>query len=279
MYLAQGPTDVGQMLLGGLNLIVSYIPRLIGVLIILLVGYIVAKAVQWVVRKVMNKFGVDRRLRDTQGGQYLDRMSPGASASRGVGRVAFWLIFAFALVSAIGALGISAVTAFTNQVLAYLPNVIAAIAIFIIAGLLAGAVGGLARRTMGDTPTGKVVATVGPTLVMGIATFMILTQLGIASAIVMITYAALIGAIALGLALAFGLGGREVASEMLRTGYDKAREQQDQVRRDAQRSRERGQRDREEARSRAEDTGWRTTVPGQTRSQTGSHEAGRQPQS
>jgi hypothetical protein len=182
----------------------------------------------------------------------MHRMMPGASPSRGVSRLMFWLIMLFVITSAIGALGIAAVTGFMNQVLAYLPNVIAAILIFVVAGLVAAAVGGLAYRTMGDTPTGKVVGAVGPTLVMAIAVFMILSQLQIAPAIVQITYTALIGAVALGLALAFGLGGREVAGEMLRSGHRKAQEQQGQVAHDAQVTKERGEQDAQQAKAHME---------------------------
>jgi hypothetical protein len=92
---------------------------------------------------------------------------------------------------------------------------------------------------MGDTPTGKVVASVVPALVTGIALFMILNQLKIAPEIVQITYTALIGALALGLALAFGLGGREVAAELLRGAYQKGQEQKDQVKADLQTGQER----------------------------------------
>jgi hypothetical protein len=85
---------------------------------------------------------------------------------------------------------------------------------------------------MGDTPTGRVVATAAPILVMTIATFMILDQLRIAEDIVVITYAALIGAVALGAALAFGLGGREVAAQMLRGAYVKGQDATEQAKRD-----------------------------------------------
>ena len=60
-------------------------------------------------------------------------MTPGASPSKVIGQVVFYLVFVFFLFSAIGALKIPALTTFMNQVLAYLPNVIAAIAIFVIA--------------------------------------------------------------------------------------------------------------------------------------------------
>ena len=67
-------------------------------------------------------------------------------------RVVFWLIFIFFLFSAIGALKIPAVTTFMNQVLAYLPNIIAAIFIFVAAALIAGAIAAGIAKTMGDTP-------------------------------------------------------------------------------------------------------------------------------
>ena len=118
---------------------------------------------------------------------------------------------------AVDVLGIAALEDLVRSVWAYIPNVLAALLIFVVAGAIAGGVGGLVERTMGDTPTGGIVKTVAPVLVMAIAFFMILDQLEIATTIVTITYAALIGAIALAMAIAFGLGGRDVASRLLET--------------------------------------------------------------
>ena len=176
-------------------------------------------------------------------------MLPGASPSNGIARVVFYLIFVFFLTSAIGALGIPAVTTFMNQVLAYLPNVIVAIVIFVAAALIAGAVAAGVAKLMGDTPTGKIVATVVPAIVMVIAMFMILNQLRIAPAIVTIAFAATMGALALGLALAFGLGGRPVAQQLLEDAYRKGQENKDQVKRDMAAGRDRAQGHVDRARS------------------------------
>ena len=86
------------------------------------------------------------------------------------------------------------------------------------------------RRALGDTATGKIAGVGAPVLIMAIATFMILDQLNIAPAIVEITYIALLGSVALGMALAFGLGGRDVAGRMLEEAYRSGREQREQVR-------------------------------------------------
>jgi hypothetical protein len=232
---------ISDSLQQGLDSLFGFMPNLIGFLVILIVGYFIARLVKSVIARVLDKVGLDRHLHSGQTGEYVERISPGASPSRLIGAVAFWFIFLFVLSAAIGALQIPAVTAFMNQVLAYLPNVVVAVLIFVIAGVVAAAVAGLVARTMGDTPTGKVVGSVVPVLVMAIATFMILNQLQIAPEIVTITYGALIGGVFLAMALAFGLGGREVAAEMLRGAYQKGQQQRGQVRADMEKGKERAQ--------------------------------------
>jgi hypothetical protein len=110
-----------------------------------------------------------------------------------------------------------------NRVLAYLPNVVVAVLIFVVAALLASAVAKGASRVMGDNPMGQIVAAAAPALIMVLAMFMILEQLNIAQQIVEIAFAATMGALALGLALAFGLGGRPVAQRLLEDAYAKGR--------------------------------------------------------
>jgi len=111
--------------------------------------------------------------------------------------------------------------------------------IFVIAAALAGAIAGVVAKTMGDTPTGKLVETVVPGVIMAIAGFMILTQLRIAPQIVTITYAAIVGMLALAGALAFGLGGRDVAARIWSDAYDRAGDARDQAKDDVGTARQR----------------------------------------
>src|SRR5687768_12970367 len=226
--------DIGNSFENVLDTIIGFIPNLLGFLLILLIGYVIAKIVAGVVRKVLEKVGVDQKVQQSDANRYVDAVLPGARPSGGIARLVFWLIFVFFLVTAIGALQIPTATNFMNQVLAFLPNVIVAILIFVVAALLSGAVAGGVAKVMGDTTTGKVVAAVVPALIMVIAMFMILEQLQIAPEIVRIAFAAVMFAIALALALAFGLGGRDVAARLLEDAYSKGREQKDQVKQDVQ---------------------------------------------
>lgn len=201
----------------------GFLPNLLGCLVLLLVGYLIARLVAGLVRKLTEKAGLDRHLAETSSGRFVENLMPGASAARAIGLVIFWLVFGFFLVAAAGALQIAAVTTFMNRVLAYLPNVVVAILIFVVAALIAGAVGKGASRVMGGNPMGQIVAAAAPALIMVLAMFMILEQLNIAEQIIEIAFAAAMGALALGLALAFGLGGRPVAERLLQDAYDRSR--------------------------------------------------------
>jgi len=259
--------DIGNSLEQGFNVFFAFLPKLIAFLVILLIGYIVARVIRGILTKVLQRVGLDRALHKGQAGQYVEKVVSSPSAL--IGRVAFWLVFLGALSIAVSALGIPALTAFLAAIYAYVPNVIAALLIFLVAGAIAAAIGGLVAKTMGDTPTGKIVGTVVPVLVMGVAVFMILTQLKIAPEIVQILFTALVGAVALGMALAFGLGGRNVAERLLEDAYSKGQEQTDQVKQDMQTGKERGQRQaqdaKQQAQERADSQGSRAAQPGAER--------------
>jgi small-conductance mechanosensitive channel len=262
--------DIGASLQQGLDAFFAFIPRLIGFLIILLIGYIIARVVKTVLVKVLNKVGLDKAMHSGSVGEHVNKAAPDFSPSKLIGAIAFWFIFLGALSIAVSQLGIPALTTFVAAIGAYLPNVVAAILIFVVAGVIAAAVGGLVARTMGDTPTGKVVGSVVPVLVMAIATFMILNQLKIAPEIVTITYGALIGGVFLAMALAFGLGGREVAGRMLNDAYDKGQREKGTVKRDMEIGKERGKQDAERTKVEAE----KRTGNGAPATSTGSVEPG-----
>lgn len=253
--------SIGSTVTRAFAVFFAWLPALVGALAVLLIGYFVAKLIGKLVYRATHRAGLDRTLHGGPGGNVVAKIT--SSPSRLLGTIAFWAIFLSAISLAASVLHIKALTAFVGAIWGYLPNVIAALAIFIIAGLIATAVATLASRVMGDTGLGRVVSTGVPILVMTIATFMILDQLQIAHNIVLITYAALLGAIALGTALAFGLGGRDVAARMLEGAYTNVQENKQQWRRDLDRGLTRA---RDEART-AKD-GWsgdtsekRTSVP------------------
>jgi Conserved TM helix len=214
----------------GFSVFFGWVPHVLGFIAVLLIGWIVAKVLGKLAFKATQRAGLDRALHGGPGGNMFQRAVPKPSWL--VGRIVFWAIFLGAISLAASVLGVAALTAFVGAIWAYLPNVLAAVLIFLVAGAISGAVVAIVKRTMGETALGRIVATVVPILVMTIATFMILEQLKIAHDIVVTTYTLLLGAIALGAALAFGLGGRDVAGRMLEGAYQKGQENKGQLRQD-----------------------------------------------
>jgi hypothetical protein len=223
--------QIADSLQRGLDQFVGFLPRLVGFLVILLIGWLIARVVKALLVKALHGVGVDRALSSGAAGPYVARGMPDARPSEVIGTIAFWFLFLGAFAIAVSQLGIQALDNFVQSIVAYLPNVVVAILIFVIAGAVAAAAGRLISGALGDTATGRIAGTAVPVVVMGVATFMILDQLRIAPAIVQITYIALLGSVALGLAIAFGLGGREVAARMLEEAYLDGRRRREEVRR------------------------------------------------
>lgn len=205
----------------------NWAPKLLAALLILLIGYLVAKGIGRLVRKALMGMKLDQRLHAGSGGNIIQRAFP--HPSKLIGKVTFWVIFLGVISLGVGTLGIPLLTDLIRGFYSYIPNIIAALLIFLVASAISVGVAGLVTNVMGNTPTGKVLAGAAPTLVMGLAIFMILNQLRIAPAIVTITYAALVGGASLGAALAFGLGGREMAAQIWKSAYEKTVEQKGQV--------------------------------------------------
>jgi hypothetical protein len=225
-------SSAGDYLADFLHKIVAGLPAFLGAVLVLIVGYIIAKVLAKIVYAALDRAGLDRHLHSGKGGNIIQRAVPSPTSL--MANLVFWFVFFLAVSMAVSVLGIPALVDLVRGIYSYIPNVIAALLIFMVAGAISAAVSTLVVNTMGDTPTGKVVATAAPILVMGIAIFMILNQLKIAPAIVTITYAALIGSAALGMALAFGLGGRDVAGRILGNLYEKGQQHKGTVAADFQ---------------------------------------------
>jgi hypothetical protein len=224
--------------------LIDALPGILGAIVILLVGYIVAKVLAKLITKALQAANLDQHLHAGKAGDVVQRAVPRPSVL--AGKVTFWIVFLFAVSIAIAGLGIPVLADFVRAIYGYLPNVIAAILIFIVAGAISSAVATLVATTMGDTPTGKLLSTAAPVIIMTLAVFMILTQLKIAPTIVTITYAGIIAT----LTLAFGLGGKDVANQILQNAYDKGRENTARVKTDMQAGAARGKRKADDLRNR-----------------------------
>ena len=217
--------SIGRSLSQGLGAILGALPALVGALLILVIGYIVAKVLQGIATKALQSMGFEGWME--QGGikQFFDRSQTQQTPLSILGKLVFWLVFFIAITMAVDTLGISAISDVLAQFIAYIPQIIAAILILVLATLLANFVAGIVRGATGSNIAGSV-AQYG---IIVFAAFAALTQLGIAEELIAPTFLILLGGVALAAAIAFGLGGQGVAQQIVQDGYEKSGEARQQI--------------------------------------------------
>jgi small-conductance mechanosensitive channel len=216
---------VTQSLSDGLSAILGALPALIGAILILVVGFIIAKVLQGIVTRVLQSMGFEGWMESGGIKQFFDRSQTNQTPLSILGKLIFWLVFFIAITMAVDTLGISAISDVLAQFIAYIPQIIAAILILVLATLLANFVAGIVRGATGSSIAGSV-AQYG---IIVFAAFAALTQLGIAPELIAPTFLILLGCVSLAAAIAFGLGGQGVAQQIVEDGYQKGGEAKQQI--------------------------------------------------
>lgn len=215
------------------------IPALIGALIILFAGYLLAKLIEHGAERVLHRMRLNELLE--RGGvlEAVERAGSHFNPTRVVGKTLFWLVMFVVIIVAATALGMESLAGVFTELVGYLPSLMSAIVIMIVGIVLGRFTGGLIMASAGGVQGGPTLARVGRWGVVMLSIFMALQELGIATDIVTTAFAILFGALAFGSALAFGLGNRELAGQVTREWYVRYRAERDAIEREiAQRERE-----------------------------------------
>jgi hypothetical protein len=217
--------DMGEALLASfaaaMAMFLGAIPKVIGFLVILIIGWIVASALAGAVAALLRTVRFNELAERSGMANFVRSMSANTDASGLIATLAKWFVRLIVLVVAFDALGLPAVSEVLQQLLLWLPNLVVALVILVIAGLAAQALGNLVRGATAQAGLGNpdLMATIARVAVMGFAIVVAVNQIGIASTLVNTLFMGVVGALALALGLAFGLGGRETASEVVRKWY------------------------------------------------------------
>ncbi|EFH90227.1 mechanosensitive ion channel family protein [Ktedonobacter racemifer] len=208
---------VWNSLVGVLAAVFAFIPKLVGFLVILLIGFIIAKALEKAVVWLCHRANVDAASERAGLVNLERRLNTDINVARLLGRVAFWFVFLIFLVPASDSLGLPTISNLLSTIVAYIPNVFVAILALFLGTLLATFVGDLVLGATASSGVGnpRVFSTITRVAIIALATLLALYQLQIAPAILQTLFAAIVGALALAFGLAFGLGGRESAQQLL----------------------------------------------------------------
>ncbi len=196
--------------------VANFVPFFIGALIVFLIGWIVAAALGKLVEQVVRALRVDALLQQLEVEKALERGGVRLNAGAFIGGLVKWFLIIVFLLAAVNILGLSQVSDFLTQVLYYLPNVVVAALILIIALKIAEVVE-RTTRSAADA-AGMHGAVVGVMVRWAIWIFAVtaaLLQLGVATILLQTLITGLVAMLALAFGLAFGLGGKDAASAFI----------------------------------------------------------------
>src|SRR5436309_1271620 len=213
-------TAIFNALANAVNLILTFIPRLIGFLVILIVGLIIAALVAKAVTFLLRKVGFDRMSDRIGLTRFEQRMGVRMDTAGVLGKIVYWFIVLIFLVPAADALGVPAVSNVLNQLVAYIPNVFVAILVLFLGALAATVVADLVRGAVASANIGNpnIFAAIARWAILGFAALIALEQLKVALDLINELFGAVVLAIAIAFGLAFGLGGQEAARRWLARG-------------------------------------------------------------
>ncbi len=218
-------------LAAALAMFLSAIPKVIGFAVIVIVGWLLSSLVEKGIAALLRAVKFNDLASRSGLSDFVGKMGTATDPAGVIGLVAKWFIRLIALVVAFDALGLPAVSEVLRDLLLWLPNVVVALVVLVIGGLAARALSNLVRASAAEAGLGSsaMLGKVAAALVWAFAIVVAVNQIGIASTLVNTLFMAFVGAIALGLGLAFGLGGRETAGQILAKWYATAQDKSGQL--------------------------------------------------
>ncbi len=201
----------------------TFLPTLIGILIILIVGWSIAAVLKNVVLKLLKMIQFDTASEKSGLSDVLRKGGIKNTLSELVGGLIYWIVMLLVFMAAMNALGMTVVASLLDKVILYIPNVIAAVFIISIGIFFASIIGSIVMTASANAgmKQAKLLSQVTQTVIVIFATIMTLEQLNIATTILSTTITILLGAIGLAFAIAIGLGAKDIAGKLMAELVDK----------------------------------------------------------
>ena len=195
----------------------NFLPTFLGGLIVFLIGIIIGKGLAQLVEKIIGALKIDALLEKAGVREITDKAGIALNSGYFLGQLTKWLIILSFLIAACNIWGLSAVGDFVKSVVGYLPNVIVAILILIIAIIVGDYVGKFVKASVTGaglkTQTSLAAITRWVFYIFGILAA--LSQLKVATYIINTLFTGIVAMLAVAGGLAFGLGGKDLAREIL----------------------------------------------------------------
>lgn len=200
----------------------TFLPTLVGILVILVVGWIVAAVLKNVVVKLLKVIQFDSASEKSGLSDVLRKGGIKNTFSELIGGLIYWVVMLLVFMAALNALGMTVVASLLDKVILYIPNVIAAIFIITLGIFFASIIGSIVMTASmnAGVKQSKLLSQVTQTVIVIFAVIMTMEQLNIATAILNTTVTILLGAAGLAVAIAVGLGSKDIAGKLMQELVD-----------------------------------------------------------
>lgn len=194
-----------------------FLPSLLGAIIIFIIGWIVAITIGKIVERILDVLHVDNGVDRLGLKKSLAKSGVKVHIAKFIGELAKWFLIIVFLMAATDILGLTQVTDFLNDVLQYIPQIVVAAIILVIAVLLANFVHRVIQDSVKATGllSANVIAAFAKWSILIFAILAALVQLNVAREMIMVVFQGFVAMLAVGGGLAFGLGGRDAAEELI----------------------------------------------------------------
>ena len=194
----------------------SYIPVIVGVILILIVGWLIAKLIESIVVRLLKAVRLDVASDKAGISNILAQGDIKATLSELLGAIIYWLVMLVVLVTALNALNLTVAADLLGRLVEYVPNIIAAIFVLVLGSFLASFVAAIVRTSASNAgiEKAKLLGQIAQTVLVIFAVVMAVEQLRIATALIALAVNVILAAIGLGIALAFGLGCKDIGKYM-----------------------------------------------------------------
>ena len=205
--------------------VAGFLPTLIGVLVILIAGWILAGILKNIVIKVLKLIQLDTASEKSGLGDVLRRGGIRQTLSELIGVLIYWLVMLMVFMTALNALGMTVAASLLDKVILYIPNVIAAIFILALGIFFSSMVGTIVRTASSNAgiAQAKFLGQLTQAVIMIFAAVITLEQLNIASSILNFAINIILASLGLALAIAVGLGSKDIAGKMMQDLVNKVK--------------------------------------------------------
>lgn len=201
----------------------SALPNILGALFLIILGWVIAKIVSYVVRRALKALGFDKLAQKVNLDELLNNANVSVTPSRVVGKFVYWVIILLFFVTASDTLGWSVVSNSISDLISYLPQLFSAIVIFVIGFYIASFVKKGLRTILESlaVSSSRLISGFAFYLILVIITITSLNQAGVDTALLTSNVTVIVAGIILAFAVSFGIGSRDILTNILSSFYSK----------------------------------------------------------